>query len=334
MFSIIVPVYKVEKYLHQCVDSLLVQDFDDYEIILVDDGSPDSCPQICDEYAARNERVRVLHKPNGGLSDARNAGLKVASGDYVLFLDGDDFWIGNDSLQKLAYIIQKNPECNFIGFNCSYYYPSADSYSKWIKYDDALSYPTDRNTAICSLVASGVIPMSACLKIIDRQWITGHHIKFEKGLLSEDIPWFINLLDACDKCMFVNSYIYAYRQEVSGSISASIGEKNFNSILKIVISELSLIDKRCFTDEAKDSLRSFLAYEICILISSVRRLPKAQRAQARKKMKNLSYLLGYTRNPKVKMVNRVYKIAGYHVTEIILRTYNLYKQFIRIRKAK
>ena len=77
-FSIIVPVYKVEKYLSQCVNSLLRQDFDDYEIILVDDGSPDACPIICDRYAAKNDKVKVIHKTNGGLSDARNAGISIA----------------------------------------------------------------------------------------------------------------------------------------------------------------------------------------------------------------------------------------------------------------
>ena len=93
-FSIIVPVYKVEKYLNQCVSSILEQDFKDFELILVDDGSPDGCPAICDELAITDERIKVIHKINGGLSDARNAGLAIASGDYVIFLDSDDFWEG------------------------------------------------------------------------------------------------------------------------------------------------------------------------------------------------------------------------------------------------
>ena len=88
--SIIVPVYKVEEYLGECIDSLLSQTIDDYEIILVDDGSPDNCPQICDEYALRDRRVRVIHKANGGLSDARNAGLDVARGEWIGFVDSDD----------------------------------------------------------------------------------------------------------------------------------------------------------------------------------------------------------------------------------------------------
>ena len=89
--SIIVPVYKVEPYLRRCVDSILAQTLTDFELILVDDGSPDGCPAICDEYAQLDSRVCVIHKPNGGLSDARNAGLDVAQGEYIGFVDSDDY---------------------------------------------------------------------------------------------------------------------------------------------------------------------------------------------------------------------------------------------------
>ena len=89
--SIIVPVYKVEPYLKRCVDSILHQTFTDFECILVDDGSPDNCPDICDEYARKDKRIRVVHKENGGLSDARNAGLDIAQGEYIGFVDGDDY---------------------------------------------------------------------------------------------------------------------------------------------------------------------------------------------------------------------------------------------------
>lgn len=88
--SIIVPVYKVEKYLDSCVESILAQTFEDFELILVDDGSPDNCPQMCDEWAKKDGRIIVIHKPNGGLSDARNAGVKSAKGRYVCFIDSDD----------------------------------------------------------------------------------------------------------------------------------------------------------------------------------------------------------------------------------------------------
>ena len=99
VFSIIVPIYKVEPYVHKCIDSIVDQSYEDFELILVDDGSPDNCPKICDEYADKDKRIHVIHKKNGGLVSARNAGLKAATGEYVLYVDGDD-WLLPDSLKK------------------------------------------------------------------------------------------------------------------------------------------------------------------------------------------------------------------------------------------
>lgn len=98
--SVIVPVYKVEPYLRRCIDSILAQTYTNLEIILIDDGSPDNCPVVCDEYERKDSRVRVIHKENGGLSDARNAGLDICTGEYIAFVDSDD-WIEPDMYEKL-----------------------------------------------------------------------------------------------------------------------------------------------------------------------------------------------------------------------------------------
>lgn len=105
--SVIVPVYKVEEYLPRCVDSILRQTYEDLEIILVDDGSPDASGAICDDYAARDSRVRVIHKPNGGLSSARNAGIDAATGDYLGFVDSDD-WIGPDMYETMMGLMKQH----------------------------------------------------------------------------------------------------------------------------------------------------------------------------------------------------------------------------------
>ncbi len=102
--SVIVPIYRIEKYLPECIDSLLDQSFLNFELLLVDDGSPDNCPKICDDYAEKDSRVKVIHKENGGLLSARKAGLKNAKGKYIAFVDGDD-WVDKfylDTLFKLS----------------------------------------------------------------------------------------------------------------------------------------------------------------------------------------------------------------------------------------
>ena len=108
MISVIVPVYKVEKYLRRCVDSILNQTYSDFELLLVDDGSPDNCPQICDEYASQDPRVRVIHKPNGGLVSARNAGILASRGDYICYVDSDD-WADENMLQFVHDTLANSP---------------------------------------------------------------------------------------------------------------------------------------------------------------------------------------------------------------------------------
>ena len=105
--SIIVPVYKVEQYLPKCIDSILSQTYQDWELLLIDDGSPDNSGKKCDEYAHKDERIRVFHKDNGGVSSARNLGLDYAEGDYVMFVDSDD-WLSNDCLQTCVFELDKN----------------------------------------------------------------------------------------------------------------------------------------------------------------------------------------------------------------------------------
>lgn len=107
MISIIIPIYKVEQYLDECVTSIINQTYKDLEIILVDDGSPDSCPQMCDEWAKKDARIKVVHKKNGGLSSARNAGLKVATGEYIGFVDSDDY-VDGSMYEDLMQVMNQN----------------------------------------------------------------------------------------------------------------------------------------------------------------------------------------------------------------------------------
>lgn len=326
--SFILPVYKVEKYLDECIKSIVLQTYSDIEIILVDDGSPDNCPAMCDYWTTVDSRIKVLHKINGGLSDARNCGLLNASGDYVIFVDSDDFWLHDDSLQKLVFFVEKYPQVDFIGFNCQYYYQDTNTYSPWIKYSEELAFPISGDKAMQFLVKSGTFPMSACLKIIKRSVLVNRNITFKKGQIAEDIPWFINLLEKSENCMFVNEYIYAYRQNVAGSITATGGAKSFKSLLDIVKQEIEKINSRQFSSEAKSALYSFLAYEVSILMAGIPFFPKQKRYVFRKELKSLCWLFHYTQNPKVRKVRFVFNFVGFSLTEKILWIY-IHKKKIR-----
>lgn len=129
-FSVIVPVYGVEKYLSNCIESVLGQTFSDFELILVDDGSPDRCPEICDKYMEKDSRIKVIHKPNGGLASARRAGAKIALGDYIFNLDSDDL-IERDTLETAEKLI-KDTDCEIVSF----------SY-RWVKNGETVNITND-----------------------------------------------------------------------------------------------------------------------------------------------------------------------------------------------
>lgn len=321
VISFIIPVYKVESYLRQCVDSITCQTYRDIEVILVDDGSPDNSPQLCDLLAREDNRIRVIHKENGGLSDARNAGLKAATGDYVAFVDGDDFWLSRDDLSGLLEVAEKQSESDFIGYNCKYYYPDTENYSSWVAYSDKLLTPVDKNTAVIELVKSGTFPMSACLKLMKRDFLVKNDLFFVKGQIAEDIPWFINVLDTCDKCSFINQYVYSYRQNVAGSITKTSGRRSFDSLFDIFKTEIEKVEDRSFNHEAQNALRSFWAYEYCILLTYLHDFDRSERKSIRKELHQYKGVLQYTENPKVKKVSLVYRMFGIRVTEFVLDVY-------------
>lgn len=126
-FSVIVPVYNVQAYLSQYVENILEQDYENFELILIDDGSPDNCPTLCDDYAEKDCRVSVIHKENGGLSDARNAGILAADGDYLCFVDSDDFLCDCSMLSKLAEIVRET-KADAVQYGHRCYWQSVDKY--------------------------------------------------------------------------------------------------------------------------------------------------------------------------------------------------------------
>lgn len=317
--SFIIPVYNVEKYLEQCVTSVLSQTYRNIEVILVDDGSPDNCPSMCDKFEEQDMRVKVIHKPNGGLSDARNVGLQHATGDYVVFIDSDDYWANIDDLERLVKEVIKTPECDFIGFNCSYYYEESGKVIPWVKYNDDILKTVHTIKCIDNLVVSGTFPMSACMKIIKRDCLQGK-IEFIKGIYSEDIPWFIELLKRSNKCRFVNQYIYMYRKGVSTSISSSFSYKKYSDLFRLLRDGVEINKKDC-EGQVRDALYSFWAYQLCILRAMTGFMDQEQRKEELMELYKYNWLFEYRLHPKVRKVALVQKYLGRKITDYILHQY-------------
>lgn len=310
LISVIVPVYNVENYLERCVDSICCQTYRHLEIILVDDGSLDNSPNICDSLARKDHRIKVVHKFNGGLSDARNVGVANASGEYMMFIDSDDFWASSDCLGKLVTYLESYNYPDFIGFNVSYYYPSEEKYDKWDEYKFEITNDTNRDDLIFKLVQTGRFPVSACSKIINRKFYNDNNISFITGVYSEDIPWSIELFEKAKNIRIVNEYIYCYRREVNCSITKIFTSKKYIDLLDHIDRILSMLEYSTFTEKAKNAIISFCAYEFCIALGYGRlvRMNKDQR------IKNYRWLLKYKLNPKVAKVSFLYKIIGFNIT--------------------
>lgn len=329
LVSVIIPVYNRIYFLEQCVCSVLSQTYKFVEIILVDDGSTDGSSLLCDSLAVKKSRIHVIHKENGGPSDARNTGLLRAKGKYILFLDSDDFWVSDDDLQLLVSRIEAE-ESDFLCFNCSYFYSDKDTYVPWKAFDAELLLGVDKDQAIISLVRSGVFPMSPCLKIINRSFLNDNRIFFEKDLSSEDIPWFLDLIRKAQKIGFLNQYMYAYRKGVSNSISSTFSEKQYNDLKYILETELSKIQAEPWAVDVKNAFFSFLAYEYCILLGLTSFFPLNVRKVRLKELEQSVWLLDYHLNPKVEKVHTVQKKIGLNITSYLLKIY--LKYCLNVRK--
>lgn len=207
--SIIIPIYRVEQYLYACVDSVLCQTFRNFEVILVDDGSPDGCPGLCDEYAKKDARVQVIHKANGGLSDARNTGLQLASGEYVLFLDGDDYWDDPGTLACFADRLQKTG-ADILNFSYKKVYEDSDEQKPYFINIPDMPFPADLTAQLRYLSDNGLYIASAWTKVIRRNLLDG--LEFRMGVYSEDIEWCAALLTRAASVDFICRDFYCYRQ--------------------------------------------------------------------------------------------------------------------------
>lgn len=212
LVSVIVPVYKVEKYLNQCVTSIVHQTYKDLEIILVDDGSPDTCPQLCDKWSLKDERVKVVHKPNGGLSDARNAGLSEATGEYVLFIDSDD-WISLNMVSDLVEIMEKENADMSI---CQFANVFSDGRIEANSLFNESNLILDRKEAFDLLIEDTMLTNHVWRKMYKRSLINSN--VFPKGKNYEDIYAMPSLLKNCSKIVCTNKIEYFYRQNNAGII--------------------------------------------------------------------------------------------------------------------
>ncbi len=251
LFSIVVPIYKVEEYIDRCMKSLLSQTYEDIEIILVDDGSPDRCPEICDAYAERDSRVRVIHKENGGLSDARNAGLWAATGDYIIYLDSDDF-IDRDACRLFSEYTKEMTDILvgdleiFGGVN--YFEHDASLKDRRLSGEEYLVLAREAN----------LDPAPAWLNVYRRGFLLENKLFFKKGILHEDEEFMPRVFLAAKSVVYTGINFYRYVIRENSITTAKDKTKNARHVYDIC-KELEELYKPLKNKKLKRLLRDRLA---------------------------------------------------------------------------
>jgi glycosyltransferase involved in cell wall biosynthesis len=235
------PIYKVEDYLEDSIRSVLNQDFKDFELILVDDGSPDRCPKICDDFASSDDKVFVVHKPNGGLSDARNAGLSVAKGKYIIFLDSDDLMV-EGALDHIYEQLTKSENIQLLIGNLTYYIDNKPVGK--ISYPDTLiNCSTNDIYKTCTTFVQEIyrLPWAAYQCVYEREYLNRNSYIYDKNIVgAEDCEFFMKILPTIERYSITDySFVY-YRKNRAGSIMTK-------QSLAIILGQLNVLSK-CYYD--------------------------------------------------------------------------------------
>ena len=319
--SFILPIYKVEDYLPQCIDSILSQIGQESEIILVDDGSPDGCGAICDRYAADHENIRVIHKPNGGLSSARNAGFDAATGKYVLFVDSDDY-IEEGSVAKIL-VWMDHTDADVAFLLSRKVYPDGSTELLGENLERSQIRGKSREAVLRYLASRPKFPASAWGKIYRRDFLVeqGFHYPHDRRL-SEDLMYSLNLFLTAEKFDYLDFPYYCYRQNRAGSICNTINAKYyFDTFLFVTESADRFAEDRRAKDEISALALSFGAYEYAILLWQMLDLSGEDREKAKKMLKEYRWILSYGKSSRTRLVHLAVSLLGLEGTAKLLDWY-------------
>ena len=332
-YSIIIPVYNVTRYIENCVNSIVSKRIPDSEIILVDDGSTDESGIFCDKYALLYNCIKVIHKNNAGLSSARNAGLMLATGKYVSFVDSDDWWNPEIDVNIIIKKIKSASNAEMYLFSSLDYYEGRGLFKRKehdnlqvIRTDSVVHYYQD-------LLKNGNLEVSAATKIIDRDFLLTNDLKFMEGLLSEDNEWMLRLLRVLTSVSIINEPLYICRMGRQGSITNTIGKKNITDLLKIIQSSITYYTLEEDKHVKKYELDYCSYLWFCALGLSCQ-LEGDLFSDLKEDFRKTSSICSYSSSPKAKASYMVYRLFGLNFARKALGLYIKVKQRYIVNRKK
>lgn len=318
--SVIIPVYNVEEYLNKCIDSVIDQKYTNLEIILVDDGSSDKSPQICDEYAEKYDFIKTIHKPNGGAADARNHGIRLATGEYILFIDSDDF-IEENSINEISKMIENN-DLDIIFLEAQKRFPDGSTEPLGAGISNYINGKS-KAEVMRFLSTCPKFQGSACMLLLNSSIFKDPEMMFKPGIQAEDIDWCLKAYVGADTFAHCDTMYYNYRQGRIGSVTQSGKANLFLSLLYVIEKwEKKLND---YDEDTNRMIGSALAYEYPILLLLYTRLTSREQKQYKTRIKKLFYLSEYRNENKYKYLRLAYRIVGITILTKMIRLYQKYR---------
>ncbi len=317
LLSIIIPMYNLEQYISYCLDSIVSQIRENVEIILIDDGSKDKTKEICNSYCEKYSYIKYFYQDNAGVSVARNNGLKRAIGDYILFVDGDD-WIIKDTLLQIINKIKKNREVDIFAGD---FVKSKNNQAKSKKVRTTLNLKEyDFPENLIKLFETNNFNPSLCCNIIKRNLFFDNNILLDANVkYTEDMDCMLQLFLKAEKIVFIEKPFYVYRQNQS-SATHSCSLKRVDDTMNFVIKWNDRIQE-IESVELKKYLFNFVQYEYSIVVGLLYTLPKNERRKIITKVKEYEYLFTKGISKKVKIVYYVYKLFGFKIVGRLMAMY-------------
>lgn len=328
-FSIIVPVYNVEHYLDQCLESILTQNYSNFEVLLINDGSKDSSLEICKKYKQIHDKIILIDKENGGVSDARNTGLKTANGEYIFFCDSDDYWVGSDTLLNINNLI-KESKADLIIHEESRFFSKRD-----IVYKHNQKFLKNKKgnftDEIINLVYYDLYAPSPCDKIIKRSILIENELFFPTDKRSEDIEWTGKLMYHIETFSIYSKSFYFYRQARKGSFTTNIDEKNVIDIYTMVKNGLK--NQQTNSEKMNLAVENYWACIYVIILKEFYVLSPKWRKEIWNDLYDWKYLLQWNRNLKVDKVMFFYKYLSFRFLIFFLNGYRIKTSFYKKHRA-
>lgn len=322
LISIVIPVYNVLPYLGECMESILSQARDGVEVILVDDGSTDGSGEACDSFSSDVADIHVIHKPNGGLASARNAGMAIARGVYVAFVDSDDKLAPGAIGRLVDWASGADADICFL--DCVKFFPDGSRKPFGCKVHSDELKGLDADLALDVLSRLDKFPDAACIKLYKRSFLKSNSVVFpDDGRFSEDLGFAIDCFLAARSFDAIDGPYYEYRQNREGSITSTLTPKHFFDLITFVDESVSkLVDQDGVPKNAKcASCLSFVSYELAIMTWMLGVLDKADREKGVKELEKYRWVMPFGKGRKAILTSKVVGIFGFRGTSKLLSLY-------------